>query len=536
MSNKSSLVYNNPVIPGFHPDPSLVRVGKDYYLVTSSFEYFPGVPIFHSTDLIHWRQIGHVLTRREQVDLSASTSSSGIYAPTLRYHDGTFYMVTTDVRGIGNFYVTATDPAGPWSDPITLPYGGIDPSLFFDDDGKVYATVQNSEGYDSHIIQYEIDPSTGKALTEPVKVWQDPEGPWTEGAHLYKINGTYYMMSAAGGTSFEHREVIGRSDNPNGPFEPCPVPILTHRGLRDHEIQCMGHGELIDDVDGNWWMLFLATRPLEGKYSVLGRETFLAPVYWKDGWPLIDNNEGTVNTVMRVEGRSLGTAATGAPATANGSDASSTTGTTGTSRPFGADPVALSGPFGPEWSFLRVYDEASYAWEADANRMRVHGNRWNLDDEAPANFASIRQRHHRMRLEATLAFKPVHDGEEAGLALRLNNRGYLFWGVKRIDGKARLCLTHRNGDELNRHLADIAADANDVVKLAVASDGANYTCSWSIDGNTWHEVSVKVPMSTLSPETNGGFTGVCVGIYASGDGADAATPAYFSDFNYAPQP
>lgn len=517
MKNGKQTVYHNPVIPGFHPDPSAVRVGRDFYLVTSSFEYFPGVPIFHSTNLVDWRQIGHVLTRKEQVDLSNSNSSDGIYAPTLRYHDGTFYMVTTDVRGIGNFYVTATDPAGPWSDPISLPYGGIDPSLFFDDDGKVYVTVQNGWGEESHIIQYEIDIRTGKALTEPVKVWQDAEGPWTEGAHLYKINGMYYMMSAAGGTSFEHREVIGRSPNPYGPFEPCPEPILTHRGLPDHEIQCMGHGELIDDADGNWWMLFLATRPLEGKYSVLGRETFLAPVRWtEDGWPMIDNNEGTVKTVMEVAHL---------PGDAAGGDF----------RPFGKGPVELSWPLGPEWSFLRVSDETRYAWDGDSNRLRLTGNRWTLDEEGPATFACIRQRHHRMRVTAELSFVPQLEGEEAGLAVRLNNRGYLFWGVKKTEGTARLCLIHRNGDELIRHpVQELPADGR--VHLSIASNGDVYTCSHSFNGSDWHTVDVRVPMAALSPETNGGFTGVCVGVYASGAGAGQSTPAYISSFVYLPQP
>src|SRR5690606_26826289 len=153
---------------GFYPDPSIVRVDEtNYYMATSSFEYFPGVPIFHSVDLVNWQQIGHALTRKSQLDLSNTPSSSGIYAPTLRYHQGTFYLITTDVRGIANFYVTAKDPRGPWSEPIKIPYGNIDPSLLFDEDGKVYVTVQNGAGLDSHVIQYEIDPLTGEALTEP---------------------------------------------------------------------------------------------------------------------------------------------------------------------------------------------------------------------------------------------------------------------------------------------------------------------------------------------------------------------------------
>lgn len=535
MSEGRVATYRNPVIPGFHPDPSAVRVGRDYYLVTSSFEYFPGVPIFHSTNLADWRQIGHVLTRREQVDLTNRPSSSGIYAPTLRHHGGTFYMVTTDVRGIGNFYVTATDPAGPWSDPIRLPYGNIDPSLFFDDDGKVYVTVQDGWGDDSHIIQYEIDPRTGEALTEPVKVWQDAEGPWTEGAHLYKINGLYYLMSAAGGTAYEHREVIGRSKHPYGPFEPCPVPILTHRGLPDHDIQCIGHGELIDDADGNWWMLFLGTRPLAGKYSVLGRETFLAPVRWtEDGWPMVDNNEGTVQTVMRVP--RLPGDAPQADAERSGQSAlqSSASRPAASARPFGEDPVELAWPLGPEWSFLRVADDARCTWDDAAGGLRLTGNKWTLDDEGPAVFACIRQRHHRMEATASLAFRPAHDGEEAGLAVRLNNRGHVFWGVKHADGAARLCLAFRNGDEFRRHFA-AELPAGGRVRLKIESDGHHYACFWSFGGEEWQPLAERVPVAALSPEVNGGFTGACVGLYASGAGRGQSAPAVVDAFRYAPK-
>lgn len=532
MSDRERLVYRNPVIPGFYPDPSAIRVGRDYYLVTSSFEYFPGVPIFHSTNLIEWRQIGHVITRTEQVDLSQSKSSGGIFAPALRWHRGTFYMVTTDTSGIGNFYVTATDPAGPWSDPIRLPYGNIDPSLFFDDDGKVYVTAQNGWGHESHIIQYEINPQTGEALTEPVNIWQDPEGPWTEGPHLYKINGMYYIMSATGGTAYDHREIIGRSPNPYGPFEPCPVPILTHRGLPGHEIQCTGHAELIDDPDGNWWALFLGTRPLEGKYSVLGRETFLAPVRWtEDGWPMIDNNEGTVRTIMQVPDSAV-----------FGSDSASGTESRNPYRQFGQEPLSLTWPLAPEWSFLRTSDPERYSWDSESGRLKLVGNRWTLDDEAPATFLCIRQKHFRMRVTVQMDYTPVHEGEEAGLAVRLSNRGYVFWGIKKTGEGVRLCLSQRNGDDLVRRLIDPSEPggstgglAGERIHLSVASDGKVYRFAFSADGTVWHSPAEEVPMAHLSTEVNGGFTGACAGLYASGAGADSSAPARFSQFVYTPE-
>nr|WP_201384148.1 glycoside hydrolase family 43 protein [Ktedonobacter sp. SOSP1-52] len=190
------LAYTNPVLPGFHPDPSVCRVGQEYYLVTSSFEYFPGVPIFHSRDLVHWRQIGHCLTRASQVPLANIGASRGIFAPTLRYHAGRFYMVTTNVSSGGNFFVYADDPAGEWSEPIYLKQGGIDPSLCFDE-GHVYLT--SAAAWEPHgILQCEIDLATGEQLTETRTIWAGTGGRWPEGPHLYHLGEYYYLMIAEG--------------------------------------------------------------------------------------------------------------------------------------------------------------------------------------------------------------------------------------------------------------------------------------------------------------------------------------------------
>lgn len=495
-----SISFRNPVISGYYPDPSVVRVNDDFYLINSSFEYFPGVPIFHSKDLIHWTPLGHILTRKSQLDLRTTRSSSGIYAATLRHHAGRFYMITTDVRGIGNFYVTADKPEGPWSDPILLPYGGIDPSLFFDEDGRAYVTVQNGADLESHIIQYEIDPATGEVLSQPEEIWRGDGGPWVEGPHLYKINGMYYLMTASGGTDRDHREIIARSSTPYGPFEDKPEPVLTHRGLKEHPVQCLGHADLVEDASGNWWAVFLGMRPVDGKYSPLGRETFLAPVTWtEDGWPVIDNNEGTVSsddpileeTVQRIE---------------------------------------LSGGFGPEWAFLRSYEEERYSWTEQEGRLAVRGNAYTLDDEAPAVFACLRQKHHRMELGVSLEYDPAQDGEHAGLAARLNNRGYLFWGLACRNGRRVLELTVKDGDLKQIYHYEVKGSGQ--VRLRIASDGRVYTCSYSEDGTSWLEAEEKVHVSVLSPEVNGGFTGVCLGLHASGEGTDAAAPAYFAEFYY----
>ncbi len=274
----------NPVIPGFHPDPSVCRVGDDYYLVCSSFEYFPGVPIFHSRDLVHWTQLGNVLDRPSQLRLPVGTpSSAGIYAPTLRHHDGRFWLIVTNVSDGGNLLVTATDPAGPWSEPVRLPgVPGIDPDLAWDEEGTCWCTVAG-------VGQVAIDPHTGETLGPPHPLWSGtPGGKAPEAPHLYRIGEYWYLLIAEGGTERGHGVSIARGPAPTGPFEPCPAnPILTHRGS-DHPVQNTGHADLVQAPDGSWWMVLLGVRPGGGTpgWHVLGRETFLAPVNWVDGWPV----------------------------------------------------------------------------------------------------------------------------------------------------------------------------------------------------------------------------------------------------------
>lgn len=282
----------NPVIPGFHPDPTICRVGDDYYLACSSFEYFPGVPVFHSHDLVHWTQIGNVLDRPSQLRLPPETGSTGgIYAPTLRHHDGEFWMIVTNVSDGGNLLCRATDPAGPWSDPIRLPgVTGIDPDLAWDEDGNCWCTYAGVE-------QVRIDPRTGRTFGPPHRLWSGTPGARApEAPHLYRIGDYWYLLIAEGGTERGHAVAIARGRTAQGPFEPCPAnPILTHRGT-DHPIQNTGHADLIEATDGSWWLVLLGVRPRGGTpgWHVLGRETFLVPVHWVDGWPVV----GELSLVM----------------------------------------------------------------------------------------------------------------------------------------------------------------------------------------------------------------------------------------------
>ncbi|WIM98900.1 family 43 glycosylhydrolase [Actinoplanes oblitus] len=283
----------DPIIAGFHPDPTVCRVGDDYYLATSSFEYVPGVPLFHSRDLTSWRRIGHILTRPEQLDPDELTPSRGIFAPTLRYHDGRFWMVTTNTSRMmsGQLIVHATNPAGPWSDPVYVPGAlGIDPDLAWDEAGDCYLTYASyGMRAPAGITQVRISPATGAELSEHYPVWQGTGLAHPEGPHLYLIDGTWYLMLAEGGTERGHAVTIARGPGPAGPFTACPAnPILSHRST-GHPVQNTGHADLVQAADGGWWAVHLGVRPrgTTPHFHVLGRETFLARVDWADGWPAL---------------------------------------------------------------------------------------------------------------------------------------------------------------------------------------------------------------------------------------------------------
>jgi xylan 1,4-beta-xylosidase len=499
--------YYNPVLPGFYPDPSIIRVDDDYYLVTSTFEYYPGLPIFHSRDLLSWELIGHALHRAEQLDLSSRGSSRGLFAPTIRYHEGAYYVIVTDVDGIGNFYVSASHPAGPWSDPIRIPYGGIDPSIMFDEDGKVYITVQTGADEHSHIIQYEIDIRTGKALNEPIAIFHGDEGPWVEGPHLYRIGDLYYVMTASGGTGDRHREIIGRSKQPYGPYEMLPHPILSHADLKGHPIQNTGHADLVEDREGNWWAVFLGVRPVEGKYSILGRETFLAPVRWRDGWPLIDVNEGTVGLLMdsgdTLRGRR--------PSLSFRDD-------------FNDSRLSL------RWTFLRNRPDAERMSVLSGGGLRLVGSALALGDAAPAVFVCRRQRNVCMSASTELSFLPQAEGEEAGMAARLSDEAFVAIGVASRRGCRVITASTAHQGAIETKISAVIPGEG-AVKLQIESDDRDYVLRYSADGQDWQEAA-RHPAMLLSPESNWCFTGVCIGLYATGNGTDCATPADYRYYDY----
>jgi len=501
-------MFKNPILPGFHPDPSICRVGSDYYLVTSSFEYFPGVPIFHSRDLVHFRAIGHCLTRPSQLSLAGAKSSEGIFAPTLRYHDGLFYLVTTNISGGGNFYVTARDPAGPWSDPVWLreESGWMDPSLFFDDDGKVYYT-RHGGGERGGVYQAELDIARGELVSEPRLIWSGTGGIWPEGPHLYKVNGLYYLTIAEGGTWYGHGQTVARSSSPFGPFESCPHnPVVTHRDRPEHAIQATGHADWVQTPDGDFWMVLLGIRPSAPGHHHLGREAFLAPMKWDAaGWPVVNGN-GTLELELGSEGLP--------PAAPWPSER--------------ARDDFDAAELGPAYHFVRNPEPEHYSLSARPGHLRVIASAASLDDLASPSFVARRQEHFSCRMSALLDFE-AHAGARAGLALRANEENHYDLVVSGEGDKRRVEL-HARRRGVSERLAHAKLGPGPVL-LEIHAERDSYEFFWAQGGRP--ETLGMLPTTPLSTESAGGFTGVCVGMLAvSPSGTPVA--ADFDWFEYSP--
>jgi xylan 1,4-beta-xylosidase len=505
----ASHTFKNPILPGFYPDPSICRVGEDYYLVTSSFEYFPGVPIFHSRDLVNWHQIGHVLTRESQLPLATAKSSQGIFAPSIRHHEGTFYVVTTNVSGGGSFYVTARDPAGAWSEPTWLPEAsfGMDPSLFFDEDGHVYYT-RHGGGERGGAYQAELDLPHARLDADARQIWAGTGGVWPEGPHLYKIGGRYYLLISEGGTSTNHMLTIARSASPFGPFEAyAHNPILTHRDRTSEPIQATGHGDLVQTADGHWWLVFLGIRRWDGKNHHLGRETFLAPVEWNaDGWPIINGNQ---------------------PIALDMSDVGLPPRVPWPVEPARDDFSALE--LGFAWNFLRNPARASWSLSERPGFLRLHGSRASLDEIASPAFVGQRQRHHRSRAQTRLEFSPTSAGQRAGLTVRANEENHYDLVLTRVGAEQRIQLWTR---VLGR--SSLTAEQPltvGAVELTVEAFPDRYEFAYA-EGSSAPRRLGSAGTAPLSSESAGGFTGVYFGMFASTGGTPSMPAADFDWFEY----
>jgi xylan 1,4-beta-xylosidase len=302
--------YTNPILAGFYPDPSIIRVQEDFFLVASTFAYFPGIPVFHSRDLVNWKLIGHVMSRPEQMDLTGFGVSRGIFAPSIHFHEGIFYVTCTLVDGKGNFIAAAKDPSGPWSMPVWLPeINGIDPSLFFDEDGSSYIVYNsvppgNRSLYDGHrtirlrsfdIKNLKVDGPETIIVNGGTDISRKPA--WIEGPHILKHDGSYFLVAAEGGTGYDHSVVAFRSENVTGPYisyEKNPVLRQRKPDERSNPVTSTGHAQLVETSSGNWHAVFLGCRPYDGDHYNTGRETFLVPVSWENGWPIMNPGKAQV--------------------------------------------------------------------------------------------------------------------------------------------------------------------------------------------------------------------------------------------------
>lgn len=498
--------FKNPVISGFYPDPSVCRVGNDYYLVNSTFQYFPGVPLFHSNDLIHWEQIGNCLSRKSQLSLQNSAASGGIYAPTIRYHEGTFYMITTNVSDKGNFIVYTDNPRGEWSDPVWLKQGGIDPSLYFED-GKCYMTSIPGGG----ISICEINPKTGEQLSETIRIWNGTGGRYPEGPHIYKKDGWYYLLIAEGGTEYGHKVTIARSKSIYGPYESNPAnPIITHinENAQTNPIQGTGHADIIEAHDGSWWVVCLGFRPQSSLHHLLGRETFLAPVRWdKNAWPVV-NGDGTIALDMDCETL---------PQTEKKEISSKTLFNT----------YVLS----PDWNYLYNPVESNYSLNKRKGFLQLSPTAVLLDSLGSPTFVGKRQKH--MECNATIAMELNNCSEdvEGGLTAYMTNDYHYDIKARQLkDGKQAVSIHYRLGS-LSHNEKEIVIPKGKIY-LRVKAEKDFYSFYYSTDNKKFNFLG-KMDTRFISSETAGGFTGIYFGMFAQSK-KNAKGTADFEWFDYSP--
>ncbi|HEY9124986.1 MAG TPA: glycoside hydrolase family 43 protein [Bacteroidales bacterium] len=516
--------FYNPILQGCYPDPSFTRKGDDYYLVCSSFAMFPGVPIFHSKDLVNWTQIGHVLDRTSQLKVEDCGISAGVYAPQILYNPNNdmFYMITTQFSGgFGNIVVKTKDPLKGWSDPIKLDFNGIDPSLFFDDNGKGYVVHNDApdpgkELYSGHrvikIWEYDVQndkviPGTDVIIVDGgVDINKKPI--WIEAPHIYKKNGKYYLMCAEGGTGGWHSEVIFVSDNPKGPYKPAPSnPILTQRYFpkdRVNKVDWAGHADLVLGPDNKYYGVFLAIRPNEADRVNIGRETFILPVDWSGEFPVFENGLVPIEPKLKmpkgVENKT-------------GKDGFFPNGNFTFTDNFTTEKLDYRwiGLRGPRENFISVTKKG----------LQITPFATNIKEVKPTSTLFLRQQHNNFSYAVTLDYKPGSEKDLAGItALQSENFNYVFGITKK--GSDYYILLERNEKQRRRDAAleskimgSAKIDLKSPVRLKVEAKGDNYEFSYSLDGTTFQTLGGTVSGDILSTNVAGGFTGCLIGLYAT---------------------
>ncbi|MFB7842986.1 family 43 glycosylhydrolase [Microbacterium sp. NPDC056052] len=510
---------DNPILPGCHPDPSVCRVGEWYYLVSSTFEYLPGLPVLRSRDLVRWETIGHVVDRPGMLEVDGIGSSGGLYAPTIRHGLGLYWVACTLVdredpsRG-GNFLVTATDPAGPWSDPVMLDAGGIDPSIAFDDEGRVWLhgtrlTAEPEWPDQTEVWVREYSPARQALVGEEYVIWRGAVhgAVWAEGPHLYRIDGRWFLIAAEGGTEFHHAVSVARADRITGPYVGNRAnPVFTHRHLgRTSEVIGAGHADLVQAPDGSWQAVMLAMRAADGQHYPLGRETFLCPLSWEDGWPVFAPGEGRLPRTVRIPWP-----ASAAPP--------------GSWQP--DDRVAgVVAPADPRWTALRALPAEVAVAEGGTWRLPVRAA--SLREPSTPAFLGVRQQHRDVEVRCVLDVRGLARGESAGLVLRQSERDHVTLFVRRTEEGLLLSSERCRAGDVLRQDHGATADA-DEVEFVLSGRGYDYVFR--------HEgvELVTADGRELDASATGGFLGLWLGAYATSAGADPRGEVRVTRFEYAP--
>jgi len=506
--------YSNPILQGFYPDPSIVRVGRDYYLVNSTFIWFPGIPVFHSRDLVNWTQIGNAIDRSSQLNFAKLNTWQGVYAPDITFHAGTFYIINTCVPCGGNFVITAKNPAGPWSEPTWLPIDGIDTSLFFDEDGSAWiinnGPPEEKPRYEGHraIWLQQFDTKQMK-LIGPRKVLIDSgvhpeENPiWIEGPHIFRKDGAYYLIAAEGGTAEGHSEVVFRSDKVTGPYVPfADNPILTQRDLKGSPITSTGHASFVKTPSGDWWSVFLGVRPYDDQNFNTGRETFLMPVRWEQGWPRITDHGARVPWVARRPNLPAGPRA---PVPTSGS--------------FTIRDEFNGSKLPPYWMMMR--NPVGKWWRLAGGALHLDARGTALGDMGNPSLWARRQQHLNATVTTRVRFSPPSDAAEAGLVAMQNDEYFYYLAVGRDHGKRVVRLRRRAGgpDAMAGAVLASSPIPNGPIELRINARGAAYDFGWSADGKSWHSLARNADGTLLSTKKSGGFVGAVFALYAHGASA-----------------
>jgi alpha-N-arabinofuranosidase len=510
--------FYTPILQGCYPDPSITCKGDDYYLVCSSFAMFPGVPIFHSKDLVNWTQIGHVLDRPSQLKIENCGISAGIYAPQILYNPNNeyFYMITTQISGgIGNMVVKTKDPLKGWSDPIKLAFNGIDPSLFFDNNGKGFVVHNDApdpgkELYNGHrvikIWEYDVEndkviPGTDQILVDGgVDITKKPI--WIEAPHIYKMNGRYYLMCAEGGTGGWHSEVIFVSDNPKGPYKPAPNnPILSQRYLsqnRTNKVDWAGHADLVKGPGNKYYGVFLAIRPNEKNRVNIGRETFILPVDWSGEFPVFENGLIPLEPKLKMPA--------GVTENKTGKEGFFPNGNFTFTDNFTSEKLDYRwiGLRGPRENFILVTKKG----------LQISPFQVNIKEVKPTSILFYRQQHNNFSFTTTLSYAPASEKDLAGIVcLQSEKFNYVFWVTKNKD--AYYLLLERTEKGQSKIVASTKVDIKNPIRLQVKAVGDSYEFSYSANGTDFVNLGGTVSGDILSTNVAGGFTGCLIGLYAT---------------------